>query len=255
MTDGSDANAPPGDADLEDVETPLTRLARRARRWVAALVTLALLVPAGTWAVDEVRFRLSGTDVVETLEDELGEVELADAVMLVRAVGCAPGSDASGSAFVVAAPSGDALITNRHVVENARQVGVRAIDATTAIGVTEVRVSDTADVAVLEISDPDQLPPALATRADPPDEGMDVRLVGFPAAVPTTTVGTVAQVAADRLVLDLTVGGGASGSPVVDRDGRVVGQVFAVTDGGLGIATPVERLHGGIDDARPLDPC
>ncbi len=255
MTDGSDADVPPGSADPDDVETPLTRLARRARRWVAALVALALLVPAGTWVVDELRFRLSGTDVVETLEGELGEVELADAVMLVRANGCAPGTDASGSAFVVATPSGDALVTNRHVVENARRVGVRAIDATTAIDVTEMRVSDTADVAVLEISDPDRLPPALASRTDPLDPGTDVRLVGFPAAVPSTSAGTVVEVTTRRLLLDVEVGRGASGSPVVDDDGRVVGQVFAVTDDGLGMATPVERLQAGIDDARPLDPC
>lgn len=241
--------------DLDGVETPLSRFARHGRRWIAALVALGLLVPGGIWLVDEVRFRTSGSDVVQTLDGELEGVDIAETVLLVRTTGCAPGTDASGSAFVVSTGAGPALITNRHVVENARQVTVRGIRETAGVPVAGVRISETADVAVLELADPEDLPPALALRRGAPALGEDIRLIGFPAAIPSTDAGTVADVSATRLILDLEVGRGASGSPVVDDDGRVVGQVFAVNPEGYGIATPAARVLDAIDDSRPLDPC
>lgn len=253
--DGDGVRGPHGPEPREELPTPLSRLVRRARRWLAALVAVALLVQAGTWLVDEVRFRVSGTAVVETLEGELADAEVADAVLLVRAVGCDPGTGASGTAFSVETSSGPALVTNRHVVQDAQRVTVRPIDGVVAAEVTAIRVSDTADVAVLEVGEEELLPPSLALYRGRVEPGASVHLVGFPAAMPFTTDGTVAEASRTRLLLDLEVRRGASGSPVVDDGGRVVGQVYGVTHDGLGMATPAEHLRDALDDTRPIEPC
>jgi S1-C subfamily serine protease len=240
---------------LDAIETPLSRLARHGRRLLAAVIAVALLVPAGSWLVDEIRFRTSGTEVLETLSSEDPAGAVAEAVLLVGVTGCEPGERRSGSAFAVDTGERVVLVTNRHVVDRARQVSVRAIDSIDAITVVEVQVSDAADVAVLELADPDAVPPALTLHRGVIERGRTVRLVGFPAALPFTAQGVVAETDPSRLLLDLPADRGASGSPVIDEDGLVVGQLFAVTSGGLGVATPVDRLLTAIDQLRPSDRC
>jgi S1-C subfamily serine protease len=240
--------------DLAGFSSPMTRLLSTARTWLAALVALALVVPAGAWLVDELDFRRSADAVVATLEGDRAGAEAAGTVLLVRAVGC-DGRSSSGTAFVVETAAGPALLTNRHVVEAARTVGVRALDGDTSLRVTGVRLSSSADVAVLEVDDPGALPPAVALGRDAGGAGDAVRLVGFPAATPFTAAGRIVEVAADRLLLEIEVAPGASGSPVVAEDGLVVGQVHAVTADGLGVATPAGRLAPAIEDARPSPAC
>lgn len=249
------AHETPDEDDLAGLRTPLGRLGAHARRWVAVLVAAAMLLPAGWWAVEEVRFLRSGAQVVETLEGELSGEAVADTVLLVHAVGCDPRTRGTGSAFVVDTGDGPLLVTNRHVVEDTRQVGVRALDGSTPVRVEEVLVSRAADVAVLAVDEPSELPPALTLAESDPQVGDDVRLVGFPAAMPLTAAGRIADVGGSRLLLDLEVDPGASGSPVVGDDGRVVGQVFAVADDGLGLATPTPRLLEAIAGSRPREPC
>jgi hypothetical protein len=243
------------DDDLAGVRTPMSRLLAASRRWLALLVAAVLLLPTGAWLLDELRFRRSGAEVVETLEGTLEGAAIGRTVLLVRAAGCTPVTAGSGSAFVVDVGQGPVVVTNRHVVEDARRVGLRALDGTTTTRVTRVLVSDTADVAVLEVADPDALPPALTLSTATVEPGQPVRLIGFPAAQPFTTAGTVLDVSAGQLLLELEVVPGASGSPVVTEDGVVVGQVYAVTADALGVATPAARLARAIGDARPVEPC
>ncbi|MEX1178516.1 MAG: serine protease [Nitriliruptor sp.] len=240
--------------DLDAFSSPMSRFVTSARTWVVIVVVIALIVPTVTFLADEFDFRRSADAVVATLDGELSGAAAADTVLLVRSLGCAGGSG-TGTAFVVETAEGPALLTNRHVVDDARQVGVRALDGSTEIQVTGVRVSSSADVAVLEVADPAALPPALALRRGLPTVGEEVRLVGFPAATPFTDAGPVDVAAPDRLLLDLEVAPGASGSPVVADDGRVVGQVHAVARDGRGVATPVDRLLDAMGDARAEEPC
>lgn len=247
---------PVGDAD--DLDVLRARRSRRMQplvRLLAAVVAMAMLLPAGMWLADELGFRRASDAVVETLEGALEGTDAADTVLLVRTVGCRPGSSGSGSAFVVDTADGPALLTNRHVVDEARTVGVRSLDGEREVEVAGVRVSDVADVAVLEVADPDDLPPPLSLRGFLPEPGTPVRLIGFPAATPLTTTGTVAAAEESRLLLDLQVDPGASGSPVVDDDGRVLGQVYAVTEDGLGLATPAALLPEATRHTRPASGC
>jgi S1-C subfamily serine protease len=236
--------------DLEGFETPLSRLARRLRGVIALVVAIALAIPLGSWLVDELAFRSSGEAVSEALG---ADAALADALLLVRATRC-DGTVATGSAFVLAATSGGVVVTNRHVVEGAARIGVRPLDGGPAIAVAEHRLSATADVAVLLLVDPDELPPALA-RGGLVSPGDEVRVVGFPGGQPATSVGTVATIDPARMLIELPAQPGTSGSPVMDADGAVVGQVFARTQDGRGVATPLDRLQTAISDARPAPPC
>jgi S1-C subfamily serine protease len=245
----------PFDDDLDGVETSMSRLVGLAKRWLAAVVAVALLIPTGAWLLDELDFRRSGADVVETLEGTLGDDDVAGAILLVRATGCTPNRGGSGSGFVLDLGDGPVIVTNRHVVEDARQVAVRALDGTANARVVEVEISDLADVAVLHVADPGALPPALRLADRPVAVGDDVRLVGFPSARPATTAGTVVESSPGQLLLELEVVPGASGSPVVDDAGLVVGQIHAVTTSGLGLATPAELLARAARTSDPLPDC
>lgn len=240
--------------DLDGFTSPMHRLAGIARYALVAIVVVALVIPGGAWLFDELDFRRSADAVVATVQGTLAGDAAAEAVVLVRAVGCPGQGNGSGTAFVVDTPQGRALLTNRHVVEDTARVGVRSLDGSTDVEVTGVRLSTVADVAVLEVADPDALPPALLL-ASGASAGDEVRLVGFPAATPFTTAGEVAEVAGGRMLLDLEVAPGASGSPVVGVDGRVVGQVHAVTGDGQGVATSVGALPAAIADSVAAPPC
>lgn len=246
---------PTGPDDLEAFRRRRARRTGLVLRGIALVALLGLLVPTGRWAIDEVRFRLQGSQVVETLEGERTGSDLADTVLLVRSAGCDPATSGSGSAFVVSTDDGPRLITNRHVVEDTRRVGVSTLDASSTWEVDRVEVSTVADVAVLHLDEQVLLPPPLALASSAPAAGDGVRLVGFPAARPFTTDGEIASASADRLLLDLEVSRGASGSPVVDHDGLVVGQVHSVTREGLGVATPAARLPGALEQLQPLAGC
>lgn len=234
--------------DLEGYETAMSRFVARSRGWLALFVAVLLVVPLGGWLLEELAFQRSGTEVAE----EPGAEGAAGSVFLVRAARC-DGTSGSGSGFVAHRDGEPVVVTNRHVVEGARVVGLRRLTGGAAIDVAGYRISDEADVAVLEVTDPSSLPPALSFGRQV-EEGDPVRIVGFPAARPFTTSGTVERVDGGRLLVDVRTDPGASGSPVVDPDGRVVGQVFARSSDGFGVATPVGALTDAIASARSVDP-
>lgn len=248
--DPDDPEGPDDPDDLAGYDTPFSRLVSHARGWLALVVAVALVLPLGGWLFDELRFRSSGDEV----EQRLGaDAPLTDALLLVRVSTCAGGSS-SGSAFVIDLGDGPVVVTNRHVVDDAATVGVRPLDGGPALSVANVRVSDLADVAVLELVDAEALSATLVAGASAA-VGDPVRLVGFPSARPFTTDGTVVSVDAQRMLVDLRTDPGASGSPVVDSEGRVVGQVFARTGEGQGVATTIARLAEAVEEARAAPGC
>lgn len=245
-TGGDEPRPDPAD-DLEGYETSMSRLVSRARSWLALFVALLLVVPLGGWLLQELAFSRSA----DTIEEEVS-AGLADSVFLVRAARC-DGTSGSGSGFVAVRDGERVVVTNRHVVDGARIVGVRPLTGGPAIDVAGYRVSEEADVAVLELEEPSSLPSPLAFGASPA-VGDDVRVVGFPLARPFTTEGSVTTAQPGRLVIDVRTDPGASGSPVVDDGGRVVGQIFARTGEGRGVATPVGALTDAIASARAVEP-
>jgi S1-C subfamily serine protease len=251
------AGGPAGDPDdLRGVTTPMSRFLDRARGALGVVLAIALVVPLGAGLLQALVFSRAGDRVVDDLTAADLDASLGASVVLVGGTTCTAGGAVTGTAFAATVDGRDVLLTNAHVVDDVGSVGVRPLDGGPGIAVASWRPSRTADVALLELEDPDRLPPTLELAAATPGPGTPVRTVGFPSGLPYTAAGEVADLAPGRLELDVRVDPGASGSPVLDRTGVVVGQVFARTGEGRGVATPVGTLRTALDDlADPRSGC
>ena len=151
----------------------------------------------------------------------------------------------TGTGFCVT--SDGTLLTNRHVVVNDRgewplRIAVQFSGSREVLPGRLVRVAPDADIAVLRVESAGPFPvmqglaPDSAVRAGDP-----IALIGFPlgadlpmggtqeapVAHATLATGTVSRVLGDSLLqLDAFSGTGASGSPILDRNGRVIGIEF-----------------------------
>lgn len=235
----------PQDDDLDAYLTPSRRFLRAALPYIGVVVAIALVLPLGRGLIDAWLFGRAGEQVSEELDEAL-----AAAVLLVRTTTCA-GGVSSGSAFAADIDGRTVLLTNRHVVEGAAIVGLRTLTGSAGPRVQAWRLSSAADVALLVLEEAGQHPRPLAVAEDLPEVSTEIRTVGFPSALPFTTTGTVTDVARDRLHLEVRTEPGASGSPVLDGRGEVIGQIFARSDDGAGIATSAPAIRAALDRLEP----
>ena len=135
------------------------------------------------------------------------------------------------------------VVTNRHVVENAKgkasRLLVKFADTQTFHRARVVRVpADTAtDLALLQIEDAGKYPvvKGLAPTIDVAVGGA-VASLGFPLgselpmeggrATSTLTLGTVSKTTSELLQIDSYASHGSSGSPVFDGHGHVIGAIY-----------------------------
>jgi S1-C subfamily serine protease len=172
---------------------------------------------------------------------------------------------ASGSGFFIA---GGRVVTNAHVIADARQILVRRPDQADPYVATLEAVGDDCDLAVLRVADP-----AFARGLRPlsfgplPRSGTRVNTYGFPLGGQdvSSTAGIVSRVesrgyvhsgADAHLVVqtDAAINPGNSGGPVVQA-GRVVGVAFQGFPGadnmGFFIPVPVVRhFLANLEDGR-----
>ncbi|HEX9187456.1 MAG TPA: trypsin-like peptidase domain-containing protein [Vicinamibacteria bacterium] len=162
---------------------------------------------------------------------------------------------ASGSGFFIA---GEWIVTNAHVIADARQILVRRPDQANPYVATLEAVGHDCDLAVLRVADPafgrGLVPLALGAL---PRAGTRVNTYGFPLGGQdvSSTAGIVSRVesrgyvhsgADAHLVVqtDAAINPGNSGGPVV-QDGRVVGVAFQGFPGadnmGFFIPVPIVR--------------
>lgn len=235
------------DDDLEDYTTPMRRFIEVVKPYLGIVLAIALVVPLGGGLLNWFLFDRAGDQVAGQLEDADVDAALIDAVFLVRATACNGSGTSSGTAFATVLDGQDVLVTNRHVVSGAQTVGVQALSGEPGPRVTSWRVAGVADVAVL-FFDEAEFSTVLPIADEAPAEGTDVRTVGFPNAMPFTTTGAIADASDSRLDLDLEVDPGASGSPVLVDSGAVVGQVYARTQSGAGVATALPALVEALND-------
>jgi S1-C subfamily serine protease len=158
----------------------------------------------------------------------------------------------SGSAVVV--PGDGILVTNAHVVGEARTGRADFVDGTQT-GVTVVGTDPLSDLAVLRADRPGDLPPPVRLGdADGLVVGQLVVAVGNPLglagsvtagvvsalgrALPTRS-GRAGRVVEDVIQTDAALNPGNSGGALADSRARVVGINTAVAGLGLGLAVPV----------------
>jgi len=172
---------------------------------------------------------------------------------------------ASGSGFFIA---GGRIVTNAHVIADARQILVRRPDQADPYVATLEAVGNDCDLAVLKVADP-----AFARGLRPlafgplPRAGTRVSTYGFPLGGQdvSSTAGIVSRVesrgyvhsgADAHLVVqtDAAINPGNSGGPVI-QDGRVVGVAFQGFPGadnmGFFIPVPIVRhFLTNLEDGR-----
>ena len=170
----------------------------------------------------------------------------------VRNVGCT--SPKNGTPFVIKTGTGFAvdahtLVTNRHVIEDTKELQVTTYDGRT-IDVTAASATAVADLAIITTEQSIGGFAALA-QADPL-EGDAITVIGYPGGgKPTTVTGVVLGSVADPLGAALgtvmattaSVEPGSSGSPVLNEKGEVVGVIYAKNESEQSFMVPVSLLR------------
>ena len=170
----------------------------------------------------------------------------------------------AGTAFGITANG--MLITNRHVVKGengtvARRVAVIFANTTQWLPVKIVRVSESEDLALLQIEQAGTYPmvSGVSRAGSLARVGAPVASIGYPGATDTPmegsglkitarttiTAGTVSKRLDDVIQIDSYAGHGSSGSPLFDANGYVVGVVYGgakESQGRIVYAVPAQKL-------------
>jgi S1-C subfamily serine protease len=164
----------------------------------------------------------------------------------------------AGTAFSVS-PQG-LMLTNRHLVVNnagqrALEVAVQFSNSREVHPARVERVSRDADLATIQLESAGPFPAVAGIADTPAGDGDPIGLIGFPfgrdlpqpGGVVTASLfnGSISRALGDSLLqLDAWSGTGASGSPIFDRSGRVIGVEFggvADTGGRVVLGLPIRR--------------
>ena len=149
---------------------------------------------------------------------------------------------ASGSGVIVD-PRGY-ILTNNHVIENAREITVRLSDSR-KFSATLVGRDAKTDLAVLKVDAPTPLPAAELADSDRLRVGQWAIAIGNPFGLDrTVTVGIISATARNRVGVaayenfiqtDASINPGNSGGPLLNLDGKVIGINTAIVAAGQGI--------------------
>jgi S1-C subfamily serine protease len=130
------------------------------------------------------------------------------------------------------------MLTNRHTVvnhdgERARDVAIRFSGSTDVLPARIVRIAPDADLAVIQVESAGPFPAITGFAQGAIESGAPIALIGFPGGCGSCerpraklVTGSVTAASDSVLELDAFSGTGASGSPIFDRNGLVVGVLF-----------------------------
>ena len=218
-----------GDSAAASLQRAIAAMQPRDTVFAAALSKR--VVPAGTASVEEARVQRAVTSV------NFASIHDRNAAALALVTREGDGMPLAGTAFGVSTEG--RLVTSRHVLQAAPGARVRVRYAGTSawLPARVLRVSDTADLTLLQLDAPGRHPAIVAVSHNGmlARVGAPVASIGFSgggSAAPTMTAGMVSALGADLLQIQAYAGEGSSGSPVFDARGDVVGVVAGSADGG-----------------------
>jgi hypothetical protein len=172
---------------------------------------------------------------------------IGPAVVLIRASG--PLGEASGSGFIVDASG--TIVTNLHVVQNARSVAVK-LPSGDVYDQVQIRAFDVRkDLAVIQVPG-FNLPTAALGDSDAVQTGQPVVLIGNPldvleGSVSAGIVSGIRNLDGFKVIqTDAAANPGNSGGPLVDADSKVIGVLSFKVRGteNLNFVIPVNYVQG-----------
>ncbi len=154
------------------------------------------------------------------------------AIVYIQASGkSSPGVFSQGTGFNIS-PEG-LIITNRHVVEGANSVNI-SFDNEKQFFSREISFLEGYDLAVIKLADKKNLPYLPVLTEQLPQKDQKVIIIGNPLGFERISsqgniIGFYRNDNNDNplMVIDASIERGSSGSPVLDKEGLVIGIVFA----------------------------
>jgi len=216
-------------------------------------------------------FRFAAARAVPSVVTVKVRTRDAEAEGVIDIVG---GNDASfdglGSGVIIEA--GGLILTNHHVVKDAKHIEVMLNDGR-LFKARDVKADPPSDLAILRIDAQDSLPVAPIGNARELNVGDWVLAIGSPFSLESTVSAGIissknrpmAELVSGRVLqTDAAVNPGNSGGPLIDLDGQVIGINTAISSSsgsfqGIGFAIPIHRAiwvknellaHGRVRHAR-----
>jgi len=148
------------------------------------------------------------------------------------------------------------VVTNHHVIEGAKRVGISISGEDRGREAKVLAASKRLDIALLKVQGQYRCQPLASSQVDDISVGQSVFALGHPIGLDVTITGGMvsalnrsfshSEETYHRLVqTDVPIFPGNSGGPIIDRDGRVVGvNTFKTKFGtGLSFAVPMSVVH------------
>lgn len=219
---------------------------------------------ATTANVSELSRKLDRTAVMQQSVSAVSKVYALNDAAVAMLASDFDGKFLAGTAFGIS--SNGLMITNKHVVQseqgvNAQRMMVIFANTKRWLRVKLVRVSDTDDLALIQVEDPGTFPvvAGVSRAGATASVGAPVASIGYPGATDTpmegsgmnitarttSTPGTVSKRLDDVIQIDSYAGHGSSGSPLFDATGNVVGVIYGGerdSNGRIVYAVPAQRL-------------
>lgn len=208
-------------------------------RWIAFTTVLVFLlsITSNVW------FYLNPTSI-KLIINSIGFSKDTQIQNWKEAVVLVTTEKGSGSGFNI--DKSGIFITNYHVIENAENIRLSYASGG-GITVKEVVAFKEIDIAFLKVESSEELPILNLESKKDILKNESITVIGSPLSFfNIVTKGNVIEVDNKRLILDAPIFRGSSGSPVINRDGNVIGVVFATTIDSdkkeVGLAIPIQEI-------------
>ena len=208
----------------------------------------------------------TGTASALDIRAVLRAVEPGVAVITDFSAGSTGDTQASGQGTGMVLDTQGDILTNAHVVADARTLSVQVFGQTSVSQAKVLGVDTADDVALIQIQNPGKLTPIPLGSSAGAQIGDPVVAIGNALGLapggPTVTSGIISGLGrslstnTERLTgllqTDAALNPGNSGGPLADASGKIIGMNTAVsTDGqGVGFAIPIDKITPLIDQLK-----